>query len=216
MDSSTPALDDGPMTVKRGENWCCLLCQRQFQSERQLAKHLEKSDLHKTNLREAVENGRIREPANAGKRRDISTAATDPPAKRERVSELRGPSDALRAMEEVERALAGQAAAGSGRLGGAASGKGAAAYRDRAKERRELFGNDSVPTAFTGSVKSARDINGNRDWRCSGCSKVNFARTIVCISCSREVDADTEYLDSTEYQKVRHQGIMKLAQRLQD
>jgi len=205
--------------VQRGQNWCCLLCQRQFQSERQLAKHLEKSDLHKTNLTAAVEKGRVREPAGepaAAKRRDHDTATSDPPAKRERVSEQRGPSDALRAMEQFEKALAGQASS-SGLLGGGAnSAKGGPAYRDRAKERRELFGNDSLPASFTGSIKSARDINGNRDWRCSSCNKVNFARTIVCISCSKEVDNETEYLDSTEYQKVRHQGIMKLAQRLHD
>ena len=54
-----------------------------------------------------------------------------------------------------------------------------------------------------------------RPARCAHCSKINFARTIVCISCTREVDEDTEYLDSSEYQKQRHQGMLKLARSLE-
>ena len=45
---------------------------------------------------------------------------------------------------------------------------------------------------------------------------MQLRRYIVCPSCQRPVDEDTEYLDSSDVQKKRHAGIMKLAQRLQD
>ena len=45
--------------------------------------------------------------------------------------------------------------------------------------------------------------------------QLNFAREIACITCMREVDDTTEYLDSSDYQKQRHRGMLKLAQRLE-
>lgn len=35
---------------------------------------------------------------------------------------------------------------------------------------------------------------------CAMSRKLNFARTIVCISCCREVDEKTEYIDCTDFQ----------------
>jgi len=115
----------------------------------------------------------------------------------------------LRQMEEFERALAMKEAS---KAAISQTADKPTIYRDRAKERRESFSDDS--SGYSG-VKSARDINGNLDWRCGGCKKLNFARTIFCISCSKPVDQDTEYLDSSDHQAKRHQGIMKLA-RLHD
>ena len=47
-------LDGAPMIEVRGEHWCCLLCMRQFQTEKKVMKHLEKSDLHAQNLAAAA------------------------------------------------------------------------------------------------------------------------------------------------------------------
>lgn len=85
------------------------------------------------------------------------------------------------------------------------------AYRDRAKERRELCGEDGPPRF---SAVKARDINGNLDWRCGHCNKLNFARTIYCTSCMREVDETTEYIESSESQAKRIQGMKTLSRSL--
>ena len=53
---------------------------------------------------------------------------------------------------------------------------------------------------LVGSIRKARQINGNLDWRCGSCTKVNFARNVVCINCGKSVDKYTEYLDGSEKQ----------------
>ena len=60
------------------------------------------------------------------------------------------------------------------------------------------------------SVKRAREINNNIDWKCFHCLTTNFARVIVCTKCGKEVDAKTEYLHN-HMQEKRHKAIMKMA-----
>ena len=40
--------------------WCCMLCKRQFPTEKLLGTHCAGSTLHRTNLAEAEASGRIR------------------------------------------------------------------------------------------------------------------------------------------------------------
>lgn len=154
-------LDDGPMVVQRGDNWCCLLCKRQFKSEQLLVKHVDKSSLHRDNLAQASKAGRVRDPS---KKRALPLGSDATAAKRERLVD---PAlERLKQMEEIERALAAKAAASAGiATAGSSRDSGKSVYRDRAAERRQLFGADSAVPSLYGGVKSARDINGNLDWR---------------------------------------------------
>ena len=185
MEEASQTLLDGdqPLIKFNSSNskWCCMLCKRQFPGEKQLGNHLAASDLHRTNLAEAEVSGRIRRPSgpsaaatsaavpqvpDSGRKRPLESEPL-PPSTKSRLSSM----DGLRQMEEFEKAL--QAKAG-GAAGGGKDGK--PVYRDRAKERREM-GGSAVPSGST--IRSARDINGNLDWRCSHCNKLNFAREVT-------------------------------------
>ena len=207
---------DGPLVKFNGatSKWCCMLCKRQFPSEKQLGQHLAGSEMHRTNLAEAEASGRIRAPPPSSAEASPPEKGGDGSRKRPLEDDSRlGGSQRLRQMEEIERALAAKSASG---LGAAASGsEKQPVYRDRAKERREQGGGYANLVLDTSNAKSARDINGNLDWRCGHCNKVNFAREITCTSCTRRVDDTTQYLDSSDFQKQRHQGMLKLAQRLE-
>ena len=235
--------NDGPLVKFNSSSgkWCCMLCKRQFPAEKQLGQHLTASDLHKTNLAAAVASGRIIRSSGPPSAPPAHTNADDVrkrarehdveqslPSQRSRLATPAG----LHQMEEIERALQGRSGASSSGGGGGKE----PLYRDRAKERRETQGSAPQSANATGML-SARDINNNLDWRCSHCNKLNFARELACISCTREVDEDTEYaiyssrssgrctvhivaylnryIDSSDYQKQRQRGMMKLAQRLE-
>lgn len=184
MEEASQTLLDGdqPLIKFNSSNskWCCMLCKRQFPGEKQLGNHLAASDLHRTNLAEAEVSGRIRRPSgpsaaatsaavprvpDSGRKRPLES---EPLPTKSRLSSM----DGLRQMEEFEKAL--QAKAGGAAGGGGKDGK--PVYRDRAKERREM-GGSAVPSGST--IRSARDINGNLDWRCSHCNKLNFAREVT-------------------------------------
>ena len=262
MDDALQTLldNDGPLVKFNGSTgkWCCMLCKRQFPAEKQLEKHLMASDLHKTNLAAAVASGRIIRSSGApsaslgqpqpdvatddGRKRarEHDDVEKCPPNQRNRSSLACSSLSVLHQMEEFERALQGRSGASSG--GGGGGGGKEPLYRDRAKERRETQGSTQQHANATG-LRSARDINGNLDWRCGHCKKLNFAREIACISCMREVDEEAEYamegcrsaglvrtpdtlctyprpnlnryIDSSDYQKQRQRGMMKLAQRLE-
>ena len=212
MDEARQTLldNDGPLVKFNGSTgkWCCMLCKRQFPAEKQLEKHLMASDLHKTNLAAAVASGRIIRSSgvtSASLGRPQPDAATDdgrkrarehddvekcPPHQRNRTSGTLSSLSVLHQMEEFESALQGRSGASSG--GGGGGGGKEPLYRDRAKERRETQGSTQQHANETG-LRSARDINGNLDWRCGHCKKLNFAREIACISCMREVDEEAEY-----------------------
>ena len=211
-----------------------MLCKRQFASEKKLGQHLVASELHKTNWVAAQASGRVHAPSSIVPEGGAAESRKRP---LETSSRFDG-SQRLKQMEEFEKALAAKSASSS------MSDSGGSGYRDRAKERREQVGGYSGLQArglgANSTVRSARDINGNLDWRCGHCSKLNFAREISCISCmrdvracpaapralppsspkrrlsaTRQVDELTEYLDSTDFQKQRHRGMLKLAQRLE-
>ena len=77
----TALLDDKPMIVMRGAQWCCMLCKRQFETEDKLQKHVAKSSLHSDNLAEARRAGRIRDSsATSAKRPAPSTESSSQPA----------------------------------------------------------------------------------------------------------------------------------------
>ena len=204
MDEARQTLldNDGPLVKFNGSTgkWCCMLCKRQFPAEKQLEKHLMASDLHKTNLAAAVASGRIIRSSGAPSASSGADTATDDGRKRAREhddvekcppNQRRSSSlTVLHQMEEFERALQGRSGASSG--GGGGGGGKEPLYRDRAKERRETQGSTRQHADATG-LRSARDINGNLDWRCGHCNKLNFARELACISCMREVDEESEY-----------------------
>lgn len=179
-------LDGKPAFTTRGENWVCMICERMFPSKDKLNIHVKQSKLHSTNFRAAVGAQRI-------------TGAVIPEERRVAETPIASTSSSsLEAMMAFERKMSG----GTGPR--PASGP----YRDRAKERRETIGGDDRPGES--SVKRARDINNNIDWRCSKCDLVNFARVIVCNKCGAEVDENTEYVPDIAQHK-RHKAMMTLA-----
>jgi hypothetical protein len=162
-----------------------MICERMFASKEKLDAHVLQSKLHSTNFRSAVAERRITGVVAAP---DPSASRTPAPA-----------NSSIEAMLEFERKMSGASQLGGG---------GVNQYRDRAKERRETIGGEDRPGES--SVKRARDINNNIDWKCSSCGLVNFARVITCSKCGKEVDETTEYVHDHQ-QKKRHQGIMAFA-----
>jgi hypothetical protein len=163
-----------------------MICERMFASKGKLDVHVLQSQLHSSNFRKAVAERRITGVA--------APAADLPSASRVAASS----NSSLEAMLAFERKMSGSSASG-----GAAS-----QYRDRAKERRETIGGEDRPGES--SVKRARDINNNIDWRCGGCGLVNFARVLTCSKCGKEVDETTEYVFDAAAKK-RHQGTLYAA-----
>ena len=174
--------------------WCCMLCKRQFPTEKLLGTHCAGSTLHRTNLAEAEASGRIRggssAPPPAATKRPLPSETSEQPAskssrwgERGEVAEPSCSSDAggsaaiperkmsaLEQMELFEKRLKVQA-------------KRAPAKEEKAEE--EQFKVDS---------NCARTINNQMDWECSACGQFNFARSLTCHSCRAHVGPDTKYL----------------------
>lgn len=161
-------LDGSPMIEVRGEHWCCLLCMRQFKSEKQVLKHLDKSTLHAENLLAAVNAGRICEAKPDGAKEERAK-------KRERDHELdRDSAESFTSSAEPAASTAATTASSSSRLS--------------ALEQMELFEKrlkveatrqpDKPEAAPSGEAQvdstRARSINRQMDWECSGCAMVNF------------------------------------------
>jgi len=89
---------------------------------------------------------------------------------------------------------------------GAGSGSANGGYRDRAAERRATGSDEAMPVE---SMKRAREINDNIDWKCGKCKMINFARVIVCNKCGEDLDNDCEYMVN-HLQEKRHKNIMKM------
>ena len=190
LDGDSPLIKLNATTGK----WCCMLCKRQFPTEKLLGTHLAGSTLHRTNLAEAEASGRIRggssAPPPAATKRPLPSETSEHPAskssrwgERGEVAEPSCSSDAggsaaiperkmsaLEQMELFEKRLKVQA------------------QRAPAKEEKgeeEQFKVDS---------NCARTINNQMDWECSACGQFNFARSLTCHSCRAHVGPDTKYL----------------------
>ena len=182
---------DGPLIKLHSvsQKWCCLLCKRQFAEEVKLGQHLLASEMHRSNVQAAQASGRLPAPSmpTAPPPPVVSSVHdAQPTRKRSLEDDSRlNSSQRLKQMEEFEQALAAKVRASSGAATMGGQG-GPSAYRDRAKERREQVGGYQGLHA-DGGIRNARDINGNLDWKCGHCAKLNFAREVVCINCAREV-----------------------------
>ena len=187
LDGDSPLVKLNAATGK----WCCMLCKRQFPTEKLLGQHCSGSTLHRTNLAEAEAGGRIRggssAPPPAAAKRPLPSERSEPPSKSSRWGERgeaaepssaseaggsvvlpEGKMSALEQMELFEKRLKVQA-------------KRAPAKEEKAEE-------------FEVDSNRARTINNQMDWECSECGQFNFARTLTCHSCRAHVNADTKYL----------------------
>lgn len=189
--------------------WCCMLCKRQFPTEKLLGTHCAGSTLHRTNLAEAEASGRIRggssAPPPAATKRPLPSETSEQPAskssrwgERGEVAEPSCSSDAggsaaiperkmsaLEQMELFEKRLKVQA-------------KRAPAKEEKAEE--EQFKVDS---------NCARTINNQMDWECSACGQFNFARSLTCHSCRAHVGPDTKYL-TNRLKEMKHERFARV------
>ena len=188
LDGDSPLVKLNAATGK----WCCMLCKRQFPSEKQIGQHCSGSTLHRTNLAEAEAGGRIRggssaPPPPTATKRPLPSESSEPPSKASRWGERgeaaepsssseaggsavlpEGKMSALEQMELFEKRLKVQA------------------KRAPAKEEKvEEFEIDS---------NRARTINKQMDWECGECAAFNFARSVTCHSCRAHVNEETKYL----------------------
>lgn len=188
LDGDSPLVKLNAATGK----WCCMLCKRQFPSEKQIGQHCSGSTLHRTNLAEAEAGGRIRGGSSApppltATKRPLPSESCEPPSKASRWGERgeaaeqsssseaggsavlpEGKMSALEQMELFEKRLKVQA------------------KRAPAKEEKvEEFEIDS---------NRARTINKQMDWECGECAAFNFARSVTCHSCRAHVNEETKYL----------------------
>jgi len=219
-----------PYPQQPNGKWACLVCRRQFADDEKLSLHINESELHKESMTKARAEGKIEDsdgvPA-APVRSNLNASGLDAA----KIGGILGAAsklqDKLREINEQKVALQGklqrpaaQPLSGSGsavkamlafekKIGGGSSGYVPGQYRDRAKERRERTGKDSEESMPVQSVKRAREINNNIDWKCGKCGMVNFARVIVCNKCGAEVNDDTEYLVN-HLQEKRHKAIMQM------
>jgi len=194
---------DGPMAKynEGTQKWCCMLCKRQFATEKMLGQHLQGSQLHATNLTEVQARDGIRGPAAAVAAPPPAVAAAvapkrplqegeAPPARKPRW----GDRPAGVANAEVEREPEPPAA--SGKSGGLSALEQMELFEKRLKVQERRKPEKEKPVEEEAEIDSARarSINNQLDWECSECGKFNFARTLVCHFCRHHVDANTKYL----------------------
>lgn len=204
--SQTLLLDtNGPMAKynEATQKWCCMLCKRQFATEKMLGQHLQASQLHATNLTQVEARGRIRVPAAAlaapPPDRAAATAAVAlkrpfeggevPPAAKSRWGGR--PANVKAEIEQEPEPPAPPA-----RSGGLTALEQMELFEKRLKvqERRKPEKEKRVEEETEIDSARARSINNQMDWECSECGQFNFARTVVCHSCRHHVDANTKYL----------------------
>ena len=171
-------LDAKPMVQLLGEHWCCLLCMRQFETERKVLKHLAKSSLHAENLAPASAAGRVKQQlgrATSEKRPQDALGAVAPPAKRQATAAPApmdpAPTGSLSALQQMEL------------------------FEKRLKvQSKRLPEKEAEPAVAQTDSTHARTINGQMDWECSNCGEFNFARTVTCGQCKQHVDHTTKYI----------------------
>ena len=177
-------LDGGelPLVAVRDERWYCLLCERQFRSERHLARHLTQSKLHREAARKASASGRLALAAGGGADDD----APDLGAKRARSEGGGGGGGG------------GEASAPGGGVGGGDGTMSAleqmALFEKRLQSQAAHKPEKKATNPAHIDSNKARSINQQMDWECDKCGAFNFARSVVCYQCKAHVNADTKYL----------------------
>lgn len=204
---------DGPMAKynEGTQKWCCMLCKRQFATEKMLGQHLQASQLHATNLTEVEARGRIRGPAAAlaAPPPDLAAASTTAAAAAAAVAPKRpfqgGEAPPATRPRWGDRPAGVRAEVGQepgppavpGKSGGLTALEQMELFEKRLKvqERRKPEKEKREEEVEIDSAR-ARSINNQMDWECSECGKFNFARTVVCHFCRHHVDANTKYLSN--------------------
>ena len=186
LDGDSPLVKLNAATGK----WCCMLCKRQFPTEKLLGQHCSGSTLHRTNLAEAKTGGRIRggssAPPPAATKRPLPSESLEPPSKLSRWGE-RGEAAEPSSSSEAEAAVLPE-------------GKMSALEQMELFEKRLKVQAKRAPAKeekveeFEVDSNRARTINNQMDWECSACGQFNFARSLTCHSCKAHVNADTKYL----------------------
>ena len=187
LDGDSPLVKLNAATNK----WCCMLCKRQFPSEKTVGQHLQGSQLHRTNLAEAEAGGRIRGPSSAAPpaaiKRPLPSERPEPPTKSSRWGERGGAAEPSSSAEVGGLAIQGKMSALEQMELFEKRLKVQAKRKPEKEEKAEGFEIDI-------DSNRARTINNQMDWECGECGQFNFARTITCHSCKRHVDTDTKYL----------------------
>lgn len=193
---------ENPMVKFNGTSgkWCCLLCKRQFPTDKQLGQHCQASQLHKTNVAEAEASGRIRGPATTSPLAPLeeSRAAAKRPLPEEDAPR---PAKASRWGDPPAEPDQSEPSSSAEAGGSASQGRMSALEQMELFEKRLKVQEKRKPEKEKGADEEteidsnrARTINNQMDWECGECGQFNFARTVICHSCKRHVDANTKYL----------------------
>lgn len=196
-------LDGAAMIQTRGEWVCCLLCLRQFESERKVLKHLAKSEMHAENLAAAVSAGRVSEKATAaGRKRPAPSLPEDERPSRERSSTNQAAASAAPPASSSSVTSSGFSALEQMEL-----------FEKRLKVQSKSKPVEEDPAAanyanLPNGMNHARTVNGQMDWECSYCNTFNFARVISCVSCHKQVDATTKYI-SNRLKEIKYERFKR-------
>jgi len=204
-----------PYTESNGK-FACLVCRRQFGSEEKLIHHVNLSELHRDSLAKAREEGKITSTGQGikeakGVSKNALSAILGASSKLEQqIKDMKQQKEKLEARKAADAPPTGSSSldalfAFEKKLGSGGGGP-QGGYRDRAAERRATGSDDALPAV---SMKRAREINDNVDWKCGKCKMINFARVITCNKCGADLDNDCEYMVN-HLQEKRHQNIMKM------
>ena len=147
----------------------CFLCKRQFATHEQLLRHESESDLHAKNLTKQKAE-RLVDPGNAGLVNDLANSAEKEAADREKERQdkiLLRQQQALDLQREMESHAQG-------------------GYRDRASERRAMYGQNAQAKMVIGTDDDGIGIGHfpKCDWICHECKMLNFAKRSECYRCS--------------------------------
>jgi len=204
----------------------CLLCRRKFVSEDHLERHKSQSKLHAHNLLQRSRKLVVpkQQAENKIRPKEVDTIKTVKRLREESQLETREArskkaakmaTGVLSSLKQIEQLLAAQAREKeivlpviSRKQSGPHHRNGVWVPAPKPQQSKETR---SIRSMVGGSIRKAREINGNLDWKCSACRQTNFARTVICMSCGHCVDQHTEYMDGSQKQKKRYEIMMRLA-----
>ena len=208
---------ENPMVKFNGTSgkWCCLLCKRQFPTDKQLGQHCQASQLHKTNVAEAEASGRIRGPATTSPLAPLedSRAAAKRPLPEEDAPR---PAKASRWGDPPAEPDQSEPSSSAEAGGSASQGRMSALEQMELFEKRLKVQEKRKPEKEKGADEEteidsnrARTINNQMDWECGQCGQFNFARSVSCHSCHHHVDKDTKYL-SNRLKELKHERFSRV------